>query len=318
MMIYIPVMSFILDRKLEIFRMAATLSHFSEAAAALGMTQPNVTQQIALLEKELGTPLFDRVGRRIELTPAGRTLLEECGRLFVETGEIRRRVMNAAGGVRYYRIGGTMTAGGHILPELVAGYMNRNPLHNIGIHVANTAEISGLLKSRGLDLALVEGPFDQEIFLSSKLLSDEMVPVSAPGVVPAEFSLRNYMKKGGRFVLRESGSGTLYHFDRFIRTLGLPPIKKDNVIVANNFDAIKHLVSGGYGITVISRLAVESEIASGSLKASRFSEGKILRDIHFIYLANENLKFAERFIAFCKTVMTSGANSGSRKNSGKK
>ena len=308
-MIYIAFMSFLLDRKLEIFRMAATLSHFSEAAAALGMTQPNVTQ-IALLEKELGTPLFDRIGRRIELTPAGRTLLEESGRLFAETGEIQRRVKNASGGVRRYRIGGTMTAGGHILPGLAAGYMRENPLHNIGIHVANTVEISELLKSRGLDLALVEGPFDQELFLSSKLLSDELAPVAAPGVLPSVFSLRSSVKKGGRFVLREIGSGTRYYFDRFIRNLGLPPPKEDNVIVVNNFDAIRHLVCGGHGITVISRFAVENEIAFGLLKASHFSEGKILRDIQFIYMANENLKFAERFIAFCRTKMPLKCSSG--------
>ena len=151
------------------------------------------------------------------------------------------------------------------------------------------------------------------LFLSSKLLSDELIPVSAPGRLPSRISLKKYLDKGGRFVLREAGSGTRYYFDRFLRTLGLLPPKEDNVIVVNSFDALKHLVRGGYGISVISRLAVEDEVASGLIQPSRFTEGKIVRDINFIYMANENLKFAEHFIAFCKSRMPLPASRDSGK-----
>ena len=67
----------LLDKRLEIFRMAATLSNFSDAAAALGMTQSNITQRIAGLEKEFGIRLFEPSGRGRRLTPAGTALLEK-------------------------------------------------------------------------------------------------------------------------------------------------------------------------------------------------------------------------------------------------
>ncbi|MDD2479344.1 MAG: LysR family transcriptional regulator [Victivallaceae bacterium] len=290
-----------LDKKLEIFHMAATLKHFSEAAEALGMTQPNVTQQVAVLEKELNIALFDRSLRQLELTPAGEALLNECDYLFAEVAEIKRKLYNASGGIRHYKTGGTMTAGGYLLPEYAVAYMKANPLHNLCIHIANTREVSELLKSRSLDVALVEGPFDRNLFLSNKLTDDELVPVAAPGAVAKEFSLTEYLHDGGRFILRESGSGTRHYFDLFLKKNGLPQPTEDNVVEVNSFDAIKYLVRKGYGITVISELAVVDEIKSGYLVKSRFTEGAIARSMNFIYLPNENVKFAERFITFCKS-----------------
>ena len=294
-------MGTMLDRKLEIFRMAATLNHFSDAAAALGMTQPNVTSQIARLEEELGVRLFERDGRRVRLTAAGRALLEESGTLLEDAAAVLRKVRNAAGSIQEYRIGATMTAGGYLLPEAVASYMRSFPREKLELFIANTDEIAGLLKVRRLDLGLVEGPFDSGIFMSERLLEDEMFAVAAPGRrLPEDFSLRTYLSGGGRFVLREPGSGTRFHFDRFLAEHGLPEPSAECTIIANSFDAIKHLVRAGYGITVISEYAVHDELASGTLVASRFSEGRIRRGIDFIYPNYANLQFAGRFIPFCR------------------
>lgn len=303
-------MGAMLDRKLEIFRMAATLNHFSDAAAALGMTQPNVTSQIARLEEELGVRLFERDGRRVRLTAAGRALLEESETLLEDAAAVLRKVRNAAGSIQEYRIGATMTAGGYLLPEAVAAYMRSFPREKLELFIANTDEIAGLLKVRRLDLGLVEGPFDSGIFMSERLLEDEMFAVAAPGSVPENFSLREYLSRGGRFVLREPGSGTRFHFDRFLAEHGLPEPSAECTIIANSFDAIKHLVRAGYGITVISEHAVHDELASGTLVASRFSEGRIRRGIDFIYPNYANLQFAGRFIPFCRRRIAASLSTG--------
>lgn len=292
-------MSLFLDRKLEIFRMAATLKHFSGAAEALGMTQPNVTQQLAVLEQQFGVALFERDGHRMRLTAAGTALLSECDRLFDDVGEIRRRVRNAAHGMQHYRIGGTMTAGGYVLPEWAAQFMDTTPHCRISIRVANTQEIEELLKRRSLDLALVEGPFDRNYFLSNKIMDDELIPVAATGVLAPVFSLQEYLAADGRLILRESGSGTRYYLDTFLQRQGLA-VNPDSVIEVNNFDALKLLVRGRHGITVISPLAVSDELAAGTLIASQFAEGKISRELNFIYSATGEISFAEKFIRFCR------------------
>ncbi len=287
----------LIDRKLRIFQMAAELEHFSAAAAALGMTQPNVTQQIAALEKEFGTPLFERNGRSIELTAAGITLKKECRRLFASAGEMERRVGNAVKKVRHYRIGGTMTAGGYVLPALISGFMAENPNCNLSLHVANTNEISDMLKLRILDLALVEGPFDEDFFLSQKLLQDELFAVSAPGTMPKLFSLREYIRRKKRLILREKGSGTRFAFDHFLEEKKIPAPDPDSVVTVTSFDAIKEMLKCGTGITVISELALENS----ALSRSRFREGRILREMNFIRTAETGQRFADSFQYYCRT-----------------
>ena len=289
-----------IDKKLKIFQMAATLNNFTEAAAALGMTQPNVTRQISLLEQELGTPLFERDGRRVFPTPAGRALLKETERLLADADHLRKTVRCAAEGIRHYRIGGTLTAGGFLLPDGIAAYMESHPDCNLELHVGNTREIEELLNTHRLDVALVEGPFDRNRFFAELFLEEELIPVFAPGACEETFSLKDYLETGHRLILREPGSGTRYYFDRFLEEAELPLPHSDSIVEVNSFDALKLLVRRGLGISVISTLAVADELASGVLNAGRFTEGRIFRQMNFIYTATENLKFAEDFIAFCR------------------
>ena len=290
----------LVDRKLKIFHLASVLHNFTETAAALGMSQPNVTQQIAQLEAELGTPLFERDGRRLRLTPGGRALQAECESLLAAEDQLIRQVQYAASAIRHYRLGATMTAGGYVLPEYLAAYSELHPRCNLSLYIANTDEIADRLKKHQLDLALVEGPFDRNYFFAEPWVQDELVAAGQPGFAAAEFSLAEAIAAGRRLILREPGSGTRYCFDRFLAERGLPAPDIRAVQEVNGFEALKQLVKLGFGFTVISELAIREELAAGTLAAARFTEGRLLRTMHFIYMPHENLKFAERFIAFCR------------------
>ncbi len=289
-----------IDRKLEIFRMAATLRNFTETAAALGMSQPNVTHQLARLEKSLGVKLFLRDGRRVVLTAAGKMLAARCEELFADSEKIIRAVQAAAVGVRHFSVGGTLTAGGYLLPALITAFMRQNDHCSLDLKIANTRGIEDALTARKLDVALVEGPFKQNYFLSEPYFEDELIPVFQPGACPPEFSLAEYIESGKRLILREIGSGTRYYLDRFLQVQGLPQPDRSNILEVDSFDALKLFVRQGFGITVISRLAVRDELAAGALQCGRFSEGTIQRQLNFIYLPEQNLAFAEKFIAFCR------------------
>lgn len=289
-----------IDRKLEIFRMAAMVGNFTEAAAALGMSQPNVTHQLARLEKELGVRLFLRDGRNVLLTPAGKELSASCGQLFADSEKIIRAVRCAEARQSYHRLGGTMTAGGYLLPGLIASYMAAHPGEALDLKIGNTREISEQLAARELDVALVEGPFEQNCFLSESCCDDELVPVFAPGFCPREISLKEYLDEGKTIVLRETGSGTRYYFDRFLTEHGIVPPKQREFFEVNSFDALKLLVRNKLGITVISRMAVQDELAAGHLECGRFTEGTIRRKLHFLYLPDADHRFVGAFIRFCR------------------
>ena len=289
-----------IDRKLEIFRMAAMLGNFTETAAALGMSQPNVTHQLARLEEEMGVKLFLRDGRNVLLTPAGKELAGHCGQLFSEAEKIIRSVRCAAEKLRYHRIGGTMTAGGYLLPGLLASYMKARAGLSLDLRIANTREIGELLVARELDLALVEGPFEQNCFLSEEYCGDELVPVFAPDSGMRSFSLAQYIRDGTPLILREAGSGTRWYFDRFLADRSLPVPEPRQILEVNSFDALKLLVRQGLGMTIISPLAIRDELAAGTLACGRFTEGTVARKLNFIYLPGADHRFVGDFIRYCR------------------
>ena len=177
-----------------------------------------------------------------------------------------------------------MTAGGYVLPKLLAQYMRKHPEVNLDLHIANTNEIADMLKKHRLDMALVEGPFDKKCFFYEPLLEDELVAVGAPGFAEKELSLADYLEKGKRLILRETGSGTRWHFDCFRQEHNLPPPRRRCILEISGFDAIKQLVRSGFGISVMSELAIQDELAAGTLSKARFMEGPIRRSINFIYM----------------------------------
>lgn len=288
-----------IDRKLVVFRMAAATGSFTEAAAALGMSQPNVTQQLARLEESLGVKLFAKTGRNVVLTPAGRELAAGCERLFSDSESLIRSVQCAAEGMKSRRIGGTLTAGGYLLPDLIAAYMKKRPGVSLSLSVANMRGIADALAARRLDVALVEGPFERNCFLSHLYLEEELVPAFAPGTQKAEISLAEHIRSGKTLVLREGGSGTRWHFDRALEEFSLPPPNPRTVLEVDSFDALKLFVRNGIGITVISPFAIRDELRAGVLETGRFVEGPIRRELNFIHTADADLKFVDDFVSFC-------------------
>src|ERR1700727_1464068 len=104
-------------RHLRAFEAAARLLHFRRAAEELHLAQPSLSGQIAALEGELGTPLFDRIGRGVRLTDAGEELLPRARRILAEVEEAYRAVAAHSGleGGRV-RVGAPPTVGMRLLP----------------------------------------------------------------------------------------------------------------------------------------------------------------------------------------------------------
>jgi len=294
-----------IDPRLETFKLAAQLNNFTRTAEALGTTQPNVTRQIRELEARLGVTLFERNGRNVRLTSPGEVLRQEVERLESAAATLRRKVANAGSRYQHRRLGATMTAGGYVLPRMLAGYLEKTPDLRIDLVLANTAEITEKLKRRELDLALVEGPFDRDFFFSRKLLEDELRPwgraeLLGPG---GKLSLTAYLRNGGKLILREKGSGTRYAFERFLQQHDIN-IPDGRIMTVNDFNAIRQLVERKAGITVISEWVIADAAPKEKLTAGRSREGRIRREMNFIYTPDSPLPFAEALIGYCCRIKT--------------
>ncbi|MDD3119531.1 MAG: LysR family transcriptional regulator [Victivallales bacterium] len=289
-----------IDKRLQIFQLIYELKSFSAAAAMLGMSQPNATQQLKKLERELGVRLFERDTRSIRLTEAGRLVKDELPALNTAAARLALKLSGLKDRVRSFALGGTMTAGNFILPGLMAGFMQRYAGINLHLAIGNTVTMAEKIQQGALELALVEGPFDRNLFLHRKLMDDELLAAGLPGKLGGDFDLTEYLRRRGRIILREHGSGTRYYFDRFCREHGLE-VPGACIITAQSFEAIKQLVLSGVGITVISPVACRAETAQRRLVCVPFAEGRINREFNFIYSASSDPELVEKFLPFSRT-----------------
>ena len=293
-----------IERTLKLFRTAAAVCNFTEVAAMSGMTQPNVTKQIANLERRLGVQLFQRTGRSVRLTPAGEVLRDECEHLFDVEADILRKLRSANERKRSYCVGGTATAGSFLLIGMNTLYQKTHPNRALHLKIERPDALCRMLAAGELALALTDAPYDRTFFLSEPYCMDRLVPVFAPGYRKRKtFSLGDYIRGGGEFILDESGAGGRAELERFAREHGLPEIDPAKITEVCSTDAVKILVQAGGGISVLSELAVENEVKAGVLRTGAFAEGDLLRRVDFIYTADGDQRFVHDFIGFSRKHM---------------
>jgi DNA-binding transcriptional LysR family regulator len=146
---------------LRTFITAAELESFSHAADQLYLTQPAVSKRVASLEEELGTPLFDRIGRRVFLTEAGRELLPRAKSILNEIEDSRRLITNLAGTVTgRLSIGTSHHIGLHRLPPVLRNYSAQYPDVELDLHFMDSEAACRAVLAGELELGIVTLPPD--------------------------------------------------------------------------------------------------------------------------------------------------------------
>jgi len=171
-------------RHLRYFVAVAEELNFTRAAERLGISQPPLSLQIRQLEKELGTPLFHRRGRSVELTDAGRLLLEEARVILrqVETAKngVRRRARGETGRLVVGSAGATYFH--PLIPEIIREYGRRYPDIILAPQASNTALLVARLRAGQVDVALIRPPIaDVERLLIEPLVDEDTVVVLPNG-----------------------------------------------------------------------------------------------------------------------------------------
>lgn len=203
--------------------------HFGRAAERLNMTQPPLSRQIQKLEKIVGAELLERDNRKVELTSAGRTFLDEARRLMAlaERAPVTaRRIASGKSGV--LRIGFTAASGFSILGPLLDELSGIIPDVDIELHELVTGDqLAGLLTGE-LDLGLARPPFDRESFDSHLLYRESMmlaVPEGHPlGRLGRSIAADDF---SGEPLIMHSPTQARYFYDLVVRML---PIRHANVV----------------------------------------------------------------------------------------
>jgi DNA-binding transcriptional LysR family regulator len=156
---------------LQTFITVAEKQSFSEAAEHLYLTQPAVSKRIAALEDELKTRLFDRIGRKISLTEAGRTLLARARTIVLEMEDSKREIANLSGNVAgRLSIGTSHHIGLHRIPPVLRHFTRHYPQVDLDLQFMDSEAACRAVHTGELELGIVTLPLEPMADLDSELL----------------------------------------------------------------------------------------------------------------------------------------------------
>ena len=292
-------------RQLEVFLAVARASSFRRAAERVHLSQPALSQHVGELERGLGARLFDRRGRSVALTEAGRILEDHALRVFATLASAQEAIADLAGGARgSLVVGASTTPGLYLMPALIGGFERKHPEVSVDLRIANSRVIEEQVRANELDLGIVggHGLGPGEECLAAGML-DELVLIVAPGHAWGRRArLDPSALARERLLMREDGSATRQVTERALQQAD---VKIGRVLVLGHTEAIKQAVMAGLGVAFVSIYAVRGEIETGRLERVRLRGLDIHRHFHVIHSEARTLTIrADAFIAALKSWST--------------
>jgi len=285
----------------------------SEAARALGVSQPAVSNQIKGLERELGMELLIRGERGVvSLTAAGKEFLAFAEQVVAAHEEMLQRVDHLKEEVSgELVIAASTTPGEFILPQLLSDFKARYPQVEAKVTIADTRDVVEKVLARECDIGFIGAPIERPRLTLVPLIKDEIVLAVYPDhPFAGREAIRLKELQGQRLILREEGSGTRRSLEQLLaeRAEKLPA---DNVVlVLGSTHAIIEAIQARLGIGFVSAFAVSRLQASGQLCTVPIKELSLTRDLFVAYEESQlSTRLRQEFLAFAREWADSWAGS---------
>lgn len=258
--------------QLRVFVEVAERLHMTQAAAALNLTQSSASAAVQALETRLNMALFDRIGRRLELTDAGRILFPEAKAVLAKAVGAEQALAELHGLLRgRLRLWASQTIAGYWLPRYLHRFHVAHPGVTIELQIGNSLQVSRAVLNGDADLGFVEGDFDEPILVQIPVGGDQLqLVVGKTHELAAVDAIELGDLARARWVLREKGSGTRQVFEGALRRYGIDPAKLDVVMELPSNEAVRSVVEAGGGATALSELVVADRLSAGALVALPF------------------------------------------------
>ncbi|GAA5074851.1 LysR substrate-binding domain-containing protein [Lysobacter panacisoli] len=257
----------ITPRQLEVFVAIAVGGTVRAAAEQLHLTQPAASMALAELERSLGTPLFDRTQRRLQLNAHGRRTLPLAQELLERMRELTARATDSDERlVGELHVGASNTVGNYLVGDLLGRFVTAHPQVAVKLRVDNSAEIVAAVLDYRLDIGCIEGPAAHPDLELLRWRDDTLCVCAAPGhplarrrrLQPADFA-------GARWILREAGSATRTQAERALASLPAG----ETVLELDQSESIKQAVIAGLGLALLPAVSVVDAQSAGRLVVLR-------------------------------------------------
>jgi DNA-binding transcriptional LysR family regulator len=264
------------------------------------MSQSAVSGSLSDLERQFDVRLFDRVGKRLQLSELGRAIRTRAEAALDQARDLERALQ---GGQEFgrLRVGATLTIGNYLAVPLIARFMREHAGAEVSLTVANTEQIARQVANFEIDVGLVEGEIEHPELDVIPWRGDELVVFSAAGdPLVRKRALTDEDLRKVAWIVRERGSGTRQAFDRAMRGL-LPELRI--TLELQHTEAIKGAVEAGLGVGCVSRICLQEAFHQGTLAACRVP-GRDFRRKFFFVLHKQKFRSTglSRWLDLCREV----------------
>lgn len=290
-------------KQLEAFVYVVKMGSFSRAAEKLYLTQPTVSAHIRSLEKQLDATLLVRGSKEAYPTSMGAVLYEYALEMLTlrenailacceNRGQISGQIQIAASSIPFK----------YALPKLMVDFRQTYPDVVFQVESSDSQAVVNSIVAGQVELGIVGTVLEQGKCVYHDFMEDNLVVITPDtpqfDSVPAEgFPLRALRQHP--YIAREPGSGTRKEAEKVLQERGVNLSTLNIVAQLDNPDAIKHSVSQGLGISIVSRLSVADYEQFGKLRVFQLEGAPVLRKLYVVHHKNRVLSLASAaFIRF--------------------
>lgn len=274
-------------RHLKIFATVCKENSISLAAKKLYISQPAVSNTIKELENYYGTPLFDRISKKIYLTETGKTVYQyalHITSLFDELEESIKKQNSETGSIK---IGASITIGTHLIPEYIQKFSKQYPHVKLYVTIDSSDVIEQMILNNELDFGLIEGFVHSSDIISHEFIHDELIVICSPqNPLSCKDNLRISDLSEQNFLMREKNSGTreLAESILTLNDISLHPLWE-----SSSTEAIINGVSKDIGISILPLQLTEEYIKQKKVLGLHLVNANLDRQYHIIYHKNKYL-----------------------------
>ena len=270
----------------------------SRAAQRLHLTQPTLSAQLRQLAEQVGLPLFERVGRRLHLTAAGRVVLDTANRVEQELERLDETLAELRGDVVGRLRLAVVSTAETFIPRLLGDFRRERPAVEVSLVVLNRDAVIRRLADNLDDLYIMSRPPQAPPVVATPFLSNPLVVVaSAEHPLAGRETLQIEALAAEEFVLREPGSGTRQAAEHFFAAHGLA--LRPRLELGSN-EAVKQAVAGGLGLSLLSAHALAHAVDEG-IAVLRVEGTPLPTQWQVVYPAGKRLSpLASAFLEFLR------------------
>lgn len=281
----------------EMLKVIDETGSLRQAAFVLGITQSALSHRLAEAERRLGGLLFERVGRRLKQIDAGRALTQTANQIIpaLQRAEFdfRQKADNQTTVVRF---GVAAYSCYYWLPAFLKELSGKEPSIQLELVASATQYPLQNIQEGAVDVVLAPGTLAAPGVAAIPIFQDELVLVTDSKHMLAD---REFIEasdlEGENYLTYSKSAQPGFEYERFIRPSGVVP---HLVTVVEVTDAIVELISAGFGVSILSRWAVQSAIKSGSISAVRLGTDKLDLGWSALVRESESASASARVVAY--------------------